>query len=93
MRRRRWSSSELLFKHSDLILGSEEVLLSSLIVFMIESFFRKTLGGSSFLKLTTGFILESLKTSEKLVSFHLEGLKAGGEKVPGAGTVVEWVEV
>lgn len=25
--------------------------------------------------------------------FHLEGLRAGGEPVPGAGTVVEWVEV
>jgi len=29
----------------------------------------------------------------EVIPFHLEGLKAGGEKVPGAGTVVEWVEV
>lgn len=27
----------------------------------------------------------------KVIPFHLEGLREGGE--PGAGTVVEWVEV
>lgn len=29
----------------------------------------------------------------EVISFHVEGLKAGGEPVPGAGAVVEWVEV
>jgi predicted RNase H-like HicB family nuclease len=27
------------------------------------------------------------------VPFHIEGLKAAGEPVPGAESVVEWVEV
>lgn len=29
----------------------------------------------------------------EVIPFHLEGLRAGGDPVPGAGTVVEWVEV
>jgi predicted RNase H-like HicB family nuclease len=29
----------------------------------------------------------------EVIPFHLEGLRAGGAPVPGAGTVVEWVEV
>jgi hypothetical protein len=29
----------------------------------------------------------------EVIPFHLEGLKAGGDAVLGAGTVVEWVEV
>ena len=27
------------------------------------------------------------------IPFHLEGLREGGEAVPEAGTVLEWVEV
>ena len=29
----------------------------------------------------------------EVIPFHLEGLRAGGAPVPGAGTVVEWVEL
>ena len=29
----------------------------------------------------------------EVVPFHLDGMRAGGDAVPGAGTVVEWVEV
>jgi predicted RNase H-like HicB family nuclease len=29
----------------------------------------------------------------EVIPFHVEGLRAGGDPVPGAGTVVEWVEV
>ena len=29
----------------------------------------------------------------EVIPFHLAGLREGGEPVPGAGTVVEWVEV
>lgn len=30
---------------------------------------------------------------EEAIPFHLEGLRAGGAPVPGAESVVEWVEV
>lgn len=30
---------------------------------------------------------------EEAIPFHLEGLRAGGAAVPGAESVVEWVEV
>jgi predicted RNase H-like HicB family nuclease len=29
----------------------------------------------------------------EVIPFHLDGLRDGGEPVPVAGTVVEWVEV
>jgi predicted RNase H-like HicB family nuclease len=29
----------------------------------------------------------------EVIPFHLEGLRAGGASVPGASSVVEWVEV
>jgi predicted RNase H-like HicB family nuclease len=29
----------------------------------------------------------------EVIPFHLEGLRAGGAAVPGAESVVEWVEV
>jgi predicted RNase H-like HicB family nuclease len=29
----------------------------------------------------------------EVIPFHLEGLRAGDEPVPGAGAVVDWVEV
>jgi predicted RNase H-like HicB family nuclease len=29
----------------------------------------------------------------EVIPFHLEGLRAGGATVPGAESVVEWVEV
>jgi predicted RNase H-like HicB family nuclease len=29
----------------------------------------------------------------EVIPFHLEGLRAGGTPVPGAESVVEWVEV
>ncbi len=29
----------------------------------------------------------------EVIPFHLEGLRAGGEPVPGAESLVEWVEV
>ncbi len=29
----------------------------------------------------------------EVIPFHLEGLRAGGAPGPGAGTVVEWVEL
>ena len=41
-----------------------------------------------------GASVASVKTAlEAAIPFHLDGLRAGGEPVPRAESVVEWVEV
>jgi predicted RNase H-like HicB family nuclease len=42
----------------------------------------------------TGATVAKVKAAlAEVIPFHLEGLRAGGATVPGAESVVEWVEV